>query len=74
MSVDRTEALSHELKDVVQDFDNWTTKELPAINSALTKKTLEPITPQTREKWDAANGGAAGAPPTTQRENFFERD
>jgi photosystem II stability/assembly factor-like uncharacterized protein len=75
-SVERTDALAHELKDVVQDFDNWTTKELPAINSALTKKKLDPITPLTREKWDAANGGAAGAPAATEteRRSLFERD
>ncbi|HEX3069029.1 MAG TPA: sialidase, partial [Thermoanaerobaculia bacterium] len=73
-SVERTDALAHELKDVVQDFDNWVGKELPSINSALTKKKLDPITPLTRDKWDAANGGASGAPAATQRENFFERD
>src|SRR6185295_2674455 len=59
--VERTDALSRELADVVQSFDSWTTKELPAINAALAKKKLDPITPLTRAKWDAANGGSAGA-------------
>ncbi|MEA2164950.1 MAG: hypothetical protein QOK37_3077 [Thermoanaerobaculia bacterium] len=75
MSTDRADALAHELKDVVQDFDNWIGKELPAINSALTKKKLDPITPLTREKWEAANGGASGATaPAEADRNFFERD
>jgi hypothetical protein len=75
-SVERTDALAHELKDVVQDFDTWTSKELPGVNSALAKKKLDPITPLTREKWDAANGGAPGAtaPAETDRTNLFERD
>jgi photosystem II stability/assembly factor-like uncharacterized protein len=73
--VERTEALSHELADVVKDFDAWTAKELPAINDALAKKRLDPITPLTRAKWDAANGGSAGASaPTEERMDRFERD
>jgi photosystem II stability/assembly factor-like uncharacterized protein len=74
MSVERADALAHELKDVVQDFDNWSSKELPSINAALSKKKLDPITPLTREKWDAANGGNAGATAPTEKFNPFERD
>jgi photosystem II stability/assembly factor-like uncharacterized protein len=72
--VERTDALSRELADVVHDFDAWTTKELQSINAALAKKKLDPITPLTREKWDAANGGASGAPATRERFDRFERD
>ena len=63
--VERTDALSRELADVVHDFDAWTAKELPSINAALAKKKLDPITPLTKSAWDAANGGASGA--TAQR-------
>jgi hypothetical protein len=73
--VERTDALSHELADVVHDFDAWTAKELPSINSALAKKKLDPITPLTKSAWDAANGGgASGAPASTERMDRFERD
>ncbi|MEA2238142.1 MAG: hypothetical protein QOC81_2866 [Thermoanaerobaculia bacterium] len=76
MSVERTDALAKELADVVHDFDAWAAKELPSINASLTKKKLEPITPLTRAKWDAANGGGASAtaPVEMERENRFERD
>jgi hypothetical protein len=43
MQVMRADALSKELNDVVAAFDAWAAKELPAINSALAKKKLEPI-------------------------------
>jgi hypothetical protein len=74
--VERTDALSRELADVVKDFDGWTAKELPSINAALTKKKLDPITPLTRDKWNAANGGSAGAsaPVESERRDMFERD
>jgi len=72
--VERTDALSRELADVVHDFDAWTAKELPSINAALAKKKLDPITPLTKSAWDAANGGASGAPATTERFDRFERD
>jgi photosystem II stability/assembly factor-like uncharacterized protein len=41
--IERAAALSKELDDVVRDFDAWTKKELPAINSALTRKKLEKV-------------------------------
>jgi hypothetical protein len=73
--VERGDALSHELADVVHDFDGWTAKELPSINAALTKKKLDPITPLTRAKWDAANGGTPGASALREeRMDRFERD
>jgi hypothetical protein len=72
--VERTDALSHELADVVHDFDAWTAKELPSINAALAKKKLDPITPLTRAKWDTANGGTPGAAAPMKRMDRFERD
>jgi photosystem II stability/assembly factor-like uncharacterized protein len=50
--VDRTEALTRELADVVREFDAWLTKELAGINAELAKKNLEPIKPLTREEWE----------------------
>jgi photosystem II stability/assembly factor-like uncharacterized protein len=50
--LDRADAISRELADVVKDFDAWLAKELAGINSALTAKGLEPINPITREAWE----------------------
>ena len=50
--VDRADAIARELGDVVKDFDAWLAKELPSINSALSGKGLEPITPLAREEWE----------------------
>jgi hypothetical protein len=72
--VERTDALSHELADVVHDFDAWTAKELPSINAELAKKKLDPITPLTQSASAAANGGASGAPASAEKFNPFERD
>jgi len=50
--VDRADAIARELADVVKDFDSWRAKELPSINSALSGKGLDVITPLTREEWE----------------------
>jgi photosystem II stability/assembly factor-like uncharacterized protein len=50
----RTTALTSELTDVVKDFDAWSTKELPRINTDLARKNLQTIQPLTRQQWDAA--------------------
>ena len=50
--IERTDALTRELADVVKDFDAWLTKELAGINAELAKKQLEPIKPLTREEWE----------------------
>ncbi|HEV8436068.1 MAG TPA: sialidase, partial [Thermoanaerobaculia bacterium] len=74
--VDRTNAIHREMADVDNDFKAWTTKELPAINSALAKKNLPPIKLMTRDEWDKSNASEAGGSPTATEERFkmFERD
>ena len=52
MEIDRTEAIAHELGDVVKEFDSWTAAALPAINADLQKKNLEPVVLLTREEWE----------------------
>ena len=54
----RTTALTSELTDVVKDFDAWSTKELPRINTDLARKKLQTIQPLTRQQWDAAASAA----------------
>ena len=43
--MERADALSRELADVVKDFDAWMAKELPSLNAALAKKKMEPVNP-----------------------------
>jgi photosystem II stability/assembly factor-like uncharacterized protein len=78
MLVERTDSIGRELADVVKDFDGWSAKELPGINSALAKKKLEPVKLMTREEWDKSNAAEAGggtAATLTEREmDRFERD
>jgi hypothetical protein len=50
--VERADAIARELADVVKSFDEWLTKEMPALNSDLTKAKLDSIVPITREDWD----------------------
>jgi hypothetical protein len=50
--VDRTDAISRELADVVRDFDSWLTAELSGINSALAAQHLSVIEPVTRTAWE----------------------
>jgi len=42
--VERADSLAKELGDVVKSFDDWSAKELPAINAALAAGKLDPIT------------------------------
>ena len=60
--LDRADAIARELTDVVRDFDGWLQRELAGINSALTAKGLEPITPLTRADWEKAATASRGAP------------
>ena len=50
--VERAAALARELADVVTNFDDWIAKELPGLNSALEKGSLEKIAVLTREDWE----------------------
>ena len=50
--IDRTDAITRELADVVKDFDGWVAKELPGINSALSAKHLNLIQPLRRAEWE----------------------
>jgi photosystem II stability/assembly factor-like uncharacterized protein len=55
--VARTEALSRELDDVIQELNQLTTRQLPAINTALQRKKLEPIQTVSQEQWEKAHEG-----------------
>ena len=53
--VERADALSRELGDVVKDLDGWVTRELGKLNPELAVKNLGEIRPLTREEWDRTN-------------------
>src|SRR3954468_15952859 len=61
--IERTDALGHELDDVIKELDQLTAKQLPAINSELQKKKLEPIQPLTQDQWEKMHQGDTGAQP-----------
>ena len=50
--VERTDAIAHELLDVMKEFDAWLAKEMSGLNSALSTKHLDPLTPLTRDEWE----------------------
>jgi photosystem II stability/assembly factor-like uncharacterized protein len=60
---ERTDALGHELEDVIKELDQLTAKQLPAINSGLQKKKLEPIQPLTQQQWEKMHQGDTGSQP-----------
>jgi photosystem II stability/assembly factor-like uncharacterized protein len=62
--VARTDALAHELEDVITDFHKLTDKELASINEGLKKKGMEAISVMTEADWqkqhqDAGSGSSA---------------
>ena len=74
--VARTDALGHELEDVLRDFQRLTDRELPTLNSGLKGKKLEPITVLSETDWQKAHeegspSAASAKPGTGER---FERD
>jgi photosystem II stability/assembly factor-like uncharacterized protein len=71
--VERTEALSRELEDVVNDFRKLTDRELPAINAGLKKKKLETIQVPAEKDWKKQNDGQ-GASVRASTASFRERD
>jgi len=52
MQLTRTDAIAHELSDVVRDFDAWLAKELTGLNAAIAARQLSPIKVITRADWE----------------------
>ena len=70
---ERTDALGRELEDVIKDFEQLTAKQLPAINSGLQKKKLQPLQPLTQQQWEKMHEGDGGGQPGAA-ERPWERD
>jgi hypothetical protein len=54
MQVDRTDAIGRELADIVAAFGAWSARDLAALNTELSAKSLQPIVPITRQQWEGA--------------------
>jgi hypothetical protein len=54
--VERTDAIGHELADVVSEFDGWAARELGGLNAGLAAKHLESIPQLTPAQWEARAG------------------
>ncbi|HSE31435.1 MAG TPA: hypothetical protein VLA93_07640 [Pyrinomonadaceae bacterium] len=50
--VERADAIARELADVVKNFDDWVSKEMPGLNSALEKGNLPRIEVLSRGQWE----------------------
>ncbi len=64
--VTRIDSLSHERKDVADEFEAFVAKDLGPANKALAAKKLAPVNPVTRDAWEKANsdGDDGGVPAT----------
>jgi hypothetical protein len=69
--VERTDALARELEDVIKEFDQLKTKQLPGINAGLQKKKLEKLQPLTQEQWEKTHEGGSAQQGAMNR---WERD
>jgi photosystem II stability/assembly factor-like uncharacterized protein len=49
--LERADVLARELAEVVNAFDAWVAKELPAVNLAIANGQLEPVKTLTRDEW-----------------------
>jgi hypothetical protein len=73
--VERTDALGRELEDVMKEFEQLTAKQLPAVNSELQKKKLEPLQPLTQQQWEKMHEGDGGGQPGAMTNRMVvERD
>ncbi|HEY6253794.1 MAG TPA: sialidase [Candidatus Angelobacter sp.] len=70
----RADALDHELEDVVKDFNQITSSQLPGINSSLGKKKLQPIEPLSQQQWDKMHAEGGGAQASGAARPAWERD
>ncbi|HTU44394.1 MAG TPA: hypothetical protein VMF91_05000 [Bryobacteraceae bacterium] len=53
--ISRIDSLSHDRKDVADEFDAFVGKNLQAVNNSLSAKKLETIHPLSRDAWNSSN-------------------
>ena len=71
--VERTDALGRELEEVITEFEQLTAKQLPAINSGLQQKKMEPLQPLTQPQWEKMHE-RDGSPQSGTMTEMRERD
>lgn len=71
MQVMRTDAIERELRDVWNEFQALSGKELAAVNSALQKKKLQPITVLSEADWQKKDSGQEGGKPSAETAEAF---
>ncbi|HSE48402.1 MAG TPA: hypothetical protein VLA96_04265 [Terriglobales bacterium] len=73
--VARADALSRELDDVVKEFNDTTSKQLPSLNKSLKAKKMPEIKVISEAEWQKqTSGGAGGGQAMTTMHHRFERD
>ncbi len=65
--VARTDALAHELDDVIREFTELTNKQLPALNRSLEAKQLPSIQVISEEEWRKSESSSGGGGPVAQQ-------
>jgi len=70
----RTDALARELEDVIKEFDQLTGRQLPAINTALQRKKMEPIQTLSEQQWQRAHESEGGGQQAAASKWLKERD
>jgi photosystem II stability/assembly factor-like uncharacterized protein len=63
--VRRTDALEHELEDIVNEYKRVSTSQLPGVNALLKKKKLDPISVPNEAEWQKEQQGVGGTSPAT---------
>ena len=74
MQINRTQALSHELDDVITDFRKLTAKDLAQINAGLRKKKLEAINVPDEAEWMKTQESAVSPAGQALGTEPFDRD
>jgi photosystem II stability/assembly factor-like uncharacterized protein len=74
MQINRTQALSHELDDVITDFRKLTATDLAQINAGLRKKKLEAINVPDEAEWMKTQESAVSPAGQALGTEPFDRD
>lgn len=72
--VARADSLSHELDDVISDFNKLTAAQLPAINEGLKKQHMQAITLLNETDWLNQHGSSATGTPAGAATQIREMD
>jgi len=69
----RTDALAHELEDVIREFSDLAAKQLPGLNRGLEARKLAAIQVITEEDWRKTGSSESGGGAAKEPFRRFER-